>query len=154
MIQPATSGIAIPDPRSGKTRGWLIAQIVFQCLTVAGALATLLLWPITMSTRDFSPIFIALALWILVAVIGFVCAMIAFGYQSATRRELDDALTRFGHGGTPAKKLLSGKHPLVPSPAGVLLQLRRETDDQGHRWILVDAFPMPAAAAATMPTGR
>jgi hypothetical protein len=133
MIQPATSGIAIPDPRAGKIKGWLAAQITFQCLTLVGALATLVLWPITMSSRDFAPVLIVLAVWTLVAIAGFVCAMVALGYQTATRDDLTDALTRYGHHSVPAKKLLSNKRPLVPSPiAGLWLLVGIQREESGR----------------------
>jgi hypothetical protein len=141
MIQPATSGIAIPDGHGAKARGWLIAYYITGSLFAAAAIANLIVYVSSLSTRAFGPVFICMGLLLLFGILSLICALTWSSYNASTRRELADARARVGHHGVDAKRLLQTKRPLVATPAGVLLQLRHERDDHGRQWILVDAFP-------------
>lgn len=148
MIQPATSGIAIPDDHGAKARGWLIAYYVTGSLFVAAAFANLIVYVASFSIRAFGAVLLCAGLMLLFGILSLICALTWSSYNASTRRELADALARAGHHGVDAKRLLHTKRPLVASPAGVLLQLRRERDDHGRQWILVDTFPLAGIPSA------
>lgn len=156
MIRPPTSGIALPDTRGAVAKGWFIGYCVTGGLFVLAAATTLVLYPITLTSRAFSAVFLSMAATLLFAVASLVCLAIWQSHLSATRTELADALLRAGYHGVDAKRLLgrAAARAAVPSSgavtasaasppagAGVTLRLRRERDDQGRRWLLVDAAP-------------
>ncbi|MFJ8893732.1 hypothetical protein ACIRCZ_04045 [Leifsonia sp. NPDC102414] len=150
MIRPPTSGIALPDTRGAVAQSWFVGYCVAGGLFVVAAATTLVLYPITLTSRAFTAIFLSMAATLLFAVASLVCLAIWQSHLSATRTELADALLRAGYHGVDAKRLLgrataraavpaSAASP--PAGAGVTLRLRRERDDQGRRWLLVDAAP-------------
>jgi hypothetical protein len=148
MIQPATSGVAVPDRHATATRGWLIAYYVTGGVTIVAYIVTIVFQLVMLTTGK--PVVAALGSMLVAlvfVVLSLVCSLVWFSRQSATRRELADALTRAGHHGVDVKRLLRGKP--VASPLGVLLWLRRERDDQGNRWLLVDATPVPSGPLQT-----
>ncbi|WP_349865477.1 hypothetical protein [Leifsonia sp. WHRI 6310E] len=117
MIQPATSGIAIPDDHGAKARGWLIAYYVTGSLFVAAAFANLIVYVASFSTRAFGAVLLCAGLMLLFGILSLICALTWSSYNASTRRELADALARAGHHGVDAKRLLQTKRPLVASPA-------------------------------------
>ncbi|WP_162819178.1 hypothetical protein [Leifsonia aquatica] len=147
MFQPATSGVAIVDAHGGAIRAWKTAALVVAGVMIAGLVAILiLLLPASYGGWGVALLFGLVGILVLLFV--FLWLFVAVWHSQAEQRnDLSDALTRAGHPGVDVRRLQAGRP--VPSPQNLELRLRRERDDTGRRWLLVDAY-----AFAPHPAGR
>lgn len=137
MMRPATSGVALPDQRGRLIRTWRIIGVIALAAGVVGLIAFFGLMIAALYSGDATAASLVLVPAILLLILGLVSVVIVVNQQSAQRTELADALTRAGHAGVDARRLQAGRS--APSPLGVELRLRRERDDAGNGWLLVDA---------------
>ncbi|MFF2053972.1 hypothetical protein ACFVU2_20365 [Leifsonia sp. NPDC058194] len=146
MSAPATSGVALPDAFGGAIRTWRIIGVAALVLAILGAFAVLALLFVALYAHDYAPLLVSGLVTAVLAVVGIVSVFVVLAKQSDQRNALSDALTLGGHPGVDVRRLQAGRP--VPSPQGVELRLRREKDDAGAPWLLVDAYayaPRPTA---------
>lgn len=146
MTGPATSGVALPDTFGDSIRTWRAVGVTALGVAIVGALAVLVLTFVGLYTHNYAPLLITGLLTAVLAVVGIVSVFVLLAKQSDQRNALSDALTLGGHPGVDVRRLQAGRP--VASPQGVELRLRRERDDNGTRWLLVDAYayaPHPTA---------
>ncbi len=146
MSAPATSGVALRDAFGGSIRAWKGTGVTALSLAILGALGVLVLLFVGLYSGDYAPLLVTGLVTVLLALIGIISVAVVFTKQNDQRDALSDALTLAGHAGVDVRRLQAGRP--VPSPQGVELRLRREKDDAGARWLLVDAYayaPRPTA---------
>lgn len=141
MNRAAVDIVTLPDVRGRRTRAWLIAYYVTGSLLIAALVTALLLYVRVTATREFELVFVAYGVVLLLGFVSLTCALIWFANQSATRRELVDALAVVGYRDVNVKRLQAGK--TVAHAAGAYLKLRQERDAHGRPWLIVDASPAP-----------
>lgn len=138
MMQPATSGVALPDRYGSTIRAWKIVGFISLGAAIAGMLSSFVFLFVALYQSNGVPVTVSLLLTAVLAVLGFTAIAVVYLKQTAQRNDLADALTLAGHPGVDALRLQSGRP--VPSPQGVELRLRTERDGSGARWLLVDAY--------------
>jgi hypothetical protein len=142
-IRPATTGVALLDDHGAAVRAWKTTLYAILGACIAGLVVILVLM--------LPAVYNGFGMVILVATFGvFALLLLALAFAlayvsvlTAQRNELADALTRAGHPGVDARRLLAGRP--APSPQNIELRLRRERDGGGRRWLLVDGYSYPAA---------
>ncbi len=144
-MQPASSGIALPDRRGAAILVWKIIAIASLIVGAVAFVSFVILMFAVAYGAGFGGAMVALVIAGVALVLGFVGLGVVYVEQTTQRTELADALTRAGHPGVDALRLQRG-HP-APSPQNLELRLRKERDDSGRRWLLVDAHPYPAPIA-------
>jgi hypothetical protein len=145
VIAP-TSGVGLPDASGGAIRTWRAVGVTALSLAIIGAFAVLVFLFVGLYSHDYAPLLLAGTTTVLLALVGFVSVFVVLTKQNDQRNALSDALTLGGHPGVDVRRLQAGRP--VPSPQGVELRLRREKDDAGSPWLLVDAYayaPRPTA---------
>jgi len=146
VTAPATSGVALPDAFGGSIRTWRAVGVTALSVAILGAFAVLVLLFVGLYAHNYAPLLITGLVTAVLALIGIVSVFVLLAKQNDQRNALSDALTLGGHPGVDVRRLQVGRP--VPSPQGVELRLRREKDDAGAPWLLVDAYsyaPRPTA---------
>ncbi|UAJ78285.1 hypothetical protein IT072_13555 [Leifsonia sp. ZF2019] len=138
MTTPETNGVGIPDHHGRTIVAWKTISFVSLGLAIAGWLSFLVLMFVALYSGDATPVTVILAANFALMVLGFVGIAVVATQQGAQRNDLADALTRAGHPGVDVRRLQAGRP--VPSPQNLELRLRKERDDAGRRWLLVDAY--------------
>jgi hypothetical protein len=141
MTASATSGIALPDSFGGSIRTWRAVGVTALSLAIVGALAVVVLLFVGLYGHQYTPLLVAGFLTALLALVGIVAVSVVLVKLNDQRTALADALTLGGHPGVDVRRLQAGRP--VPSPHGVELRLRRDRDDTGRPWLLVDAYALP-----------
>ncbi|WP_349864163.1 hypothetical protein [Leifsonia sp. WHRI 6310E] len=145
-MQPASSGVSLPDRQGSAIVTWKAIGITALALGLVAFLSFFaLMFAALYGGGTVGTATILLVLAAVLIILGFVGVAIVYNQQSAQRNDLSDALTRAGHPGVDVRRLQVGRP--VPSPQGVELRLRKARDDSGARWLLVDAYAYAAPPA-------
>jgi Flp pilus assembly protein TadB len=137
-VQPASSGVALPDRHAPAILAWKVVGITSLALGGIAFLGFIALMFVAMYGGSVGVATGVLFVAALLIVLGIVGVVVVYQQQTAQRTELADALTRAGHPGVDALRLQRGLP--APSPQNLELRLRKERDDSGAQWLLVDAY--------------
>jgi hypothetical protein len=138
-MRPASSGIAIPDVSWAEIRLCKIMALAICGALIVGCIAALVLIIPALTMGWAAGLLSGLSALVPLSLMLFFLIPARMRYEASQRDQLSDALVLAGHPGVDVLRLQAGKP--VPSPQRVQLRLRRERDDAGRRWLLVDAVP-------------
>jgi hypothetical protein len=151
-MQPPATGIAVPDMVGAEIRVCKVVALVICGLLIAGCLAVLVLLLPAFTMGWASGLFLGMAPLVPLSLVLLFVVPARMSYEATQRQHLADALVLAGHPGVDVRRLQAGRP--VPSPQRVELRLRRERDEAGRRWLLVDAYayaPQSDHASAAQP---